>query len=120
MAAKQAHGPEWHASDARHRFSEVVDAATSGTPQFVRRRDGQEVVVVSKEYFERTRPTLKSVLLNFKFEHDDGSFEPALAEGRRLMGAVLTPRFQFEPEPAHDDVRHQHRQRTARPKKVKA
>lgn len=117
MAGNPAHGPEWHASDARHRFSEVVDAAAAGTPQFVRRRDGQEVVVVSRDYFERTRPTLKSVLLNFKFEHDDGSFEAALAEGRRLTGAVLTPHFQFEQEPAYDDVRHQHRQRVARSKK---
>ncbi len=38
----------WQAAVARHRFSELVDAAVEGRPQFVRRRDGQEIVVVSK------------------------------------------------------------------------
>jgi prevent-host-death family protein len=47
----------WQAAEARHRFSELVDAAVEGHPQFVRRRDGQEVVVVSRDYFEQTKPT---------------------------------------------------------------
>ena len=36
----------WKAAEARHRFSDLVDAAVEGHPQFVRRRDGREVVVV--------------------------------------------------------------------------
>src|SRR6516225_2491642 len=54
----------WQAGAARHSFSKLVDAAVDGHPQFVRRRDGREVVVVSKEYYERTKPGLKSVLLS--------------------------------------------------------
>ena len=115
---KPAHAPQWQASEARHHFSDVVEAAAAGAPQFVRRRDGQEVVVVSKEYFERTRPTLKDHLLNFRFEHDDGSFEAALAEGRRLMSAALTPSFRFKEPAGHADAGHQHLQRVARAKKA--
>ena len=61
----------WQAADARHRFSDVVDAAVAGEPQVVRRRDGREVVVVSKECFERTRPNLKTALLNNGYAGDE-------------------------------------------------
>jgi prevent-host-death family protein len=52
----------WQAAEARNCFSEVVDAAVGGAPQFVRRRDGREVVVVSREYFDQNKPNLKSYL----------------------------------------------------------
>lgn len=121
--ARNQNTDQWQASTARHQFSRVVDAAVAGRPQFVVRRDGREVVVVSKEYYERTKPDLKSVLLNFKFSHqDDGSFDAALAEGRRLVGKVFTPTLQFERqlqrEPDH--VGHEHRQRASRIQKSKA
>lgn len=116
MAGKQARGPEWLASDARHRFSEVVDAAAGGTPQFVRRRDGQEVVVVSKEYFERTRPTLKSVLLNFGFEHGDGSFDEALREARKVVGRAFMPRESAVQELINGRAGHRRAERAARRK----
>jgi prevent-host-death family protein len=54
---------QWQASAARQNFSEIMDAAVEGTPQFVQRRDGREVVIVSRDYFERSKPSLKSYLL---------------------------------------------------------
>lgn len=74
----------WRAAEARHRFSEIVDAAVQGEAQFVKRRDGKEVVVVSREYFEKTRPTLKSYLLDEGFaESGEDAFDKAMQQIRR-------------------------------------
>ena len=54
----------WQASAARNRFSDIIDAAVAGEPQFVQRRDGKEVVVVSRDYFDRTKPDIRTYLLN--------------------------------------------------------
>jgi prevent-host-death family protein len=54
----------WQAAAARNRFTEIIDAAVAGEPQFVQRRDGKEVVVVSREYFDSTKPNMKLYLLN--------------------------------------------------------
>lgn len=81
----------WQAAEARHRFSEVVDAAVDGRPQFVRRRDGREVVIISKEYFEETKPNLKSYLGGSGYaEPEDDAFDIAM-RGVRNEG---TPLFQ--------------------------
>jgi len=82
----------WMASAARHRFSELVDAAVEGRPQFVRRRDGREVVVVSREVFEKTQPTLKSVLLTHRFGSRGDAFDQVLEEAHELTGAALLSR----------------------------
>lgn len=111
--AKQTHQPNWQAAEARHRFAELIDAAAGGTPQFVRRRDGREVVVVSKTYFDRTKPTLKDVLLNFTFEHDDGSFDEALKDARSVVGAMFTPRTNAIEALLDDRSRHRPAKRTA-------
>ena len=60
----------WKASDARLHMPQIIDAAVEGDPQFVRRRDGKEVVIVSRAYFDSTRPNLKSVLLNDGYTGD--------------------------------------------------
>jgi prevent-host-death family protein len=74
----------WQAAEARHRFSEVIDAAVRGEAQFVKRRDGKEVVVVSRDYFEKTRPSLKTLLLTAGFAEDgDDAFDQALRDIRR-------------------------------------
>jgi prevent-host-death family protein len=74
----------WQAAEARHRFSEIVDAAVEGHAQFVKRRDGKEVVVVSRDYFERTRPTLKTYLLTEGFAEDgEDAFDKAMRDIRR-------------------------------------
>ncbi len=92
----------WQAATARHRFSEVVNAAVEGRPQFVRRRDGREVVVVSKEYFERTRPSLKSVLLSQRFGARGDEFDLALEAAGTVLGAAFAPPG-FQPEEPGDD-----------------
>ena len=85
----------WQASSARHRFSEVLDAAVAGKPQFIRRRDGREVVLVSRDYFEQTRPNLKSYLLTAGFAADaPDAFDQALADVRQNSGASFAPRKQ--------------------------
>ncbi|MGA3399485.1 MAG: type II toxin-antitoxin system Phd/YefM family antitoxin [Acetobacteraceae bacterium] len=82
----------WQAATARHRFSEVVDAAVEGRPQFVRRRDGREVVVVSREYFEKTKPSLKAILQAVRFGRRGDEFDSALNEARGSLAESLTPR----------------------------
>ncbi|HEY2620463.1 MAG TPA: type II toxin-antitoxin system Phd/YefM family antitoxin [Acetobacteraceae bacterium] len=96
----------WQAATAWHRFSELVDAAVEGRPQFVRRRDGREVVVVSREYYEQTRPSLKSVLLSHRFGERGDSFDQALQDAGASMGAAFTP---HDLERAGDRTGHQRR-----------
>ena len=81
----------WQAATARHRFSELVEAAVEGRPQFVRRRDGREVVVVSKEYYEQTKTSLKTVLLSMRFGNKNDAFDAALDEARGSLGKSLVP-----------------------------
>jgi prevent-host-death family protein len=54
----------WQAAEARHKFGDVVDAAVSGEPQLIERRDGKKVVVISKDDFEAMKPNVKTFLLN--------------------------------------------------------
>ena len=81
----------WQAGAARHRFSELVDAAVDGRPQIISRRDGGEVVVVSKDYYERTRPNLKSVLLSHRFGERGDLLDTVLEEARATLGTTLAP-----------------------------
>ena len=82
----------WQAAQARSHFSEVVDAAIAGRPQFIRRRDGHEVVLVSRDYFDQTRPNLKSYLLDAGYAGDaSDAFDAALREARE-KGPTLAPR----------------------------
>lgn len=103
----------WQAAVARHRFSEVVDAAVEGRPQFVRRRDGKEVVIVSREYFDRTRPDLKSVLLSCQFGEPGDAFDQALDEARGLIGAAFMPVPLPETGIDADDTGYERRKRTS-------
>jgi prevent-host-death family protein len=83
----------WQAAEARHRFSELVDAAVEGRPQFVRRRDGREVVVISKEYFEQTKPNLKSYLVGSGYaDEQEDAFDIAMRGVRSDSAALLRPR----------------------------
>jgi len=83
----------WQAAEARQRFSELVDAAVEGHPQFVRRRDGREVVVVSREYFEHTKPNLKSYLLSSGYAgEEDDAFDIAMRGVRSDCAPLLQPR----------------------------
>ena len=83
----------WQAAEARHRFSEVVDAAVDGRPQFIRRRDGRQVVIVSKEYFEETKPNLKSYLAGSGYAAaQDDAFDIAMRGVRDEGTPLLQPR----------------------------
>jgi prevent-host-death family protein len=83
---------QWQAAEARHNFTRLVDAAVKGDPQFVARRDGQEVVVVSRAYFEKTRPNLKTYLLaeGVAGEEED-AFDRALQEIRAEGSPFVMP-----------------------------
>jgi prevent-host-death family protein len=82
----------WQASDARHKFSDVIDAAVGGEPQFVKRRDGRQVVVVSLEYFEKNRPTLKSYLLSEGVsEQTEDAFDRAMRAIRAGGSPFIAP-----------------------------
>jgi prevent-host-death family protein len=83
----------WQAAEARHRFSEVMDAAVEGRPQFVRRRDGRQVVIVSKEYFEETKPNLKSYLTGSGYAAaEDDAFDIAMSGIRDEGEPIFQPR----------------------------
>lgn len=85
----------WQASEARAHFAEVVDDALAGAPQIIRKRSGEEVVLVSRSSFELMKPSLKDYLLRSAGTagaDDDASLDHALAELRRAGGTGLTPR----------------------------
>jgi PHD/YefM family antitoxin component YafN of YafNO toxin-antitoxin module len=82
----------WQAARARNHFSEIIEAAIAGRPQFIRRRDGHEVVLVSRDYFDRTKPNLKAYLLGAGYaEEQSDAFDAALREARE-KGPTLAPR----------------------------
>jgi hypothetical protein len=87
-----------------------VDAAVAGRPQFIRRRDGQEVVVVSRDHFEKTKANLQTFLLTAGYADDtDDAFGRAVRDARALTGGSFKPRNQ---DMGHfDDVHSGHRQR---------
>ena len=83
----------WQAAQARHHFTKIVDAAVAGKPQYIRRRDGQEVVLVSKDYFDRTKANLKTYLLSAGYaEEGDDEFDIALSGVRSKRERFLVPR----------------------------
>lgn len=81
----------WQAAQARAHFSELLDAAVEGKPQFIHRRDGHEVVLVSRNYFDRTKMNLKTYLLTAGYAGDEpDAFDEAMREAR--TGPLLGPR----------------------------
>ncbi len=83
---------EWQATRARESFPDIIDAAVDGAPQLVRRRDGKEVVVVSKEYYDRTKPNLRDYLLNAGYAADHDAFDDALLKVREGQVGLPAPR----------------------------
>ncbi len=73
---------EWQATRARAAFPEIIDAAVEGVPQLIRRRDGKEVVVVSRDYFEANRPDLREYLLTAGYAEEHDAFDDALRKVR--------------------------------------
>ena len=83
----------WLATRARSALPEIIDAAAAGDPQLIRRRDGKEVVVVSREYYEARKPNLRDYLLTSGFaEDDDTTLEDALQKVRESGMGMFAPR----------------------------
>jgi prevent-host-death family protein len=82
---------EWQATQARGAFAEIVEAAAEGKPQLIRRRDGKEVVVVSRDYFEARRPNLRDYLLNAGYAADHDEFDDALEAVRGSAASPFAP-----------------------------
>src|SRR3981189_1616082 len=78
----------WQAAQARAHFAELVAAAGGGKPQFTRRRDGNEVVLVSRAYFDRTKMSLKDYLLSAGYA---GEEPDAFDEAMRTVRGSLPP-----------------------------
>ena len=77
----------WSLQNAKNRFSQVVDAAVTGTPQLVTRHGKPAVVVLAVEEYERLArldrvavPTVGELLLTLP--QDDLPFEPAEMDAR--------------------------------------
>ena len=82
----------WQAAQARAHFAELVDAAAEGKPQFIRRRDGHEVVLVSRDHFDRTKMNLKDYLLSAGYAGDEPDvFDDAMQTVRSRL-PPLAPR----------------------------
>jgi prevent-host-death family protein len=83
----------WQASAARSRLGDIIDEAVAGRPQVIQRRDGNQVVVVSRDYYERTKPTLKSYLLTAGFSGPgEDAFDEAMKGIRGETPGLFAPR----------------------------
>lgn len=83
----------WQSSEARHKFGDLVDAAVDGEPQLIERRDGKKVVLVSKDYFESTKPNIKTFLLNRGYSGEgEDEFDRILLDVRRDFPDFLSRR----------------------------
>lgn len=90
-----ADGSVWQATEARTQLSAVMEAALSGKPQVIRKRTGEEVVVLSRADYDRIKPTLKDYLLRSAGaagEDDDESLEGALRRARATGTMGFNPR----------------------------
>jgi PHD/YefM family antitoxin component YafN of YafNO toxin-antitoxin module len=82
--------PEWQETKAQSAFAEISEAAADGKPQLIRRRDGKEVVVVARDYFEANKPSLRDYLLTAGHAEEHDAFDDALRQARE--SAPFTPR----------------------------
>lgn len=83
----------WQASTARVKFADIFDGAMAGRPQYVHHRDGREVVVVSREYFEQTKPNVKTFLLEGGYEGEgEAEFDQIMQGVRGSTLGMFAPR----------------------------
>jgi prevent-host-death family protein len=82
----------WQATKARGAFSSIIDAAVDGAPQLIRRRDGKEVVVMSREDYEAHKPNLRDYLLRSGYAPEHDEFDEALRAVREEGGAFFAGR----------------------------
>jgi prevent-host-death family protein len=84
----------WQASEARANLPAVMEGALAGIPQIIRKRSGEEVVVLSRRDYERLKPTLKDFLLRSagSGRQEKDPLDEALRESRSLGALGLAPR----------------------------
>ena len=88
----------WQASNARLKFADIFDGAIAGQPQLVKRRDGKEVVVVSRDYYEKTKPNLKSFFLEGGYSGSgEDAFDDITGGIRGSTSGMFAPR-RVDPE----------------------
>jgi prevent-host-death family protein len=88
----------WQASEARNNLPEVMKRALSGSPQLIRHRSGEEVVMISRADYDAMRPTLKEYLLHGgPCADDDDELERIIARNRS-KGITLMGRLPFNDE----------------------
>lgn len=74
----------WQAAQARHQFSDLLDRAAAREPQIVRRRDGTEVVMISRNAYEEVRPRLGEYLLTHGYADLDDPEERILEQALQV------------------------------------
>jgi hypothetical protein len=80
-------------------LADIIDQAVAGHPQFIQRRDGKEVVVVSRDYYDRTKGNLKSYLLNHGYSGPgEDAFDEIIDGIRGSTAGAFAPR-----RPADED-----------------
>jgi prevent-host-death family protein len=83
----------WQSSVARGRLSRIIDEAVAGKPQFIQRRDGKEVVVVSRDSYERMQGGLKTFLLDDGYAGPgEAAFDAIMVDIRATTDAAFLPR----------------------------
>jgi PHD/YefM family antitoxin component YafN of YafNO toxin-antitoxin module len=82
----------WQAAKARGAFSSIIDAAVDGAPQLIRRRDGKEVIVISREHYEAQKPNLRDYLIRSGYAPEHDEFDEALRKVREDGGAFFCVR----------------------------
>jgi prevent-host-death family protein len=85
----------WQASEARAKLPEVMENALAGKPQVIRKRGGEEVVMLSRADFERMKPSLKDYLLRSAGtagKDGDASLAKAMAKVRATGSLGFAPR----------------------------
>lgn len=83
---------EWQATRARTALLEIIDAAVDGVPQLIRRRDEKEVVVVSRDYCDANKPSLRNYLLTAGYTEDHDELDDALRKVREQGMAAFSSR----------------------------
>jgi prevent-host-death family protein len=84
----------WQASEARANLPAVMEGALAGVPQIIRKRTGEEVVVLSRHDYERVKPTLKDFLLRSagSGRQENDPLDEVLREGRTTGTMGFAPR----------------------------
>ncbi|WP_192499358.1 type II toxin-antitoxin system prevent-host-death family antitoxin [Skermanella pratensis] len=86
----------WQISEARANLSNVMEGALSGTPQVIKKRTGEEVVVIAREDYKRLKPTLRDYLLQSAGLDSDQVLDEGIRQARSTGTLGLTVRAQVE------------------------